>query len=172
MAEEKKAEEFIRVDQPWHVDYRVTAGPYGSRYLINIRDKGKLLAARCPKCQRWFMPPTMVCSVCHVRVPEYPRGWVELSGKGHLVYWEKVVTPMMNVLGELKPLTHLICTIQLDEGLGFGHLLDVAPDSDEEGKLKKGMRVELEMKPREERVGSPDDIKYFKVLWDEPVKEL
>lgn len=172
MAEEKKAEEFIKVAHPWHVDYRVTAGLYGSRFLVHLRDKGKLLATRCPKCQRWLLPPLIVCAICHVKIPEYPQGWVELSGKGHLRYWEKVVTPQMNVLGEVKPLPYLLCNVQLDEGPIYSQFLGVVPDSEEEGKLKRGMRVEIEMKPKEERVGSAEDIKYFKVLWDEPIKDI
>jgi len=166
------AEELIRVDSPWNVDYRKSAGAYGSIFLTHLREKGKLLATRCPKCQRWSIPPTIICALCHVEIPEYPRGWVELSGKGYLVYWDKVVTPMMNILGELKVHPYLLCRVKLDEGPGYGHYLGVVPNSEEEGKLKRGMRVELEMKPMEERVGLAEyDIKYFKVLWDEPINE-
>ena len=175
MAEQKKAEEFIRVNHPWFVEYRKAAGEYGGRYLTHLRQKGKLLAVQCPNpnCQRWLLPPYIVCSTCHTKIPKYPQGWVELSGKGSLVYWDKMVTPQMNILSEMTRWPYLTGLIQLDEGPLFSYFIGVLPDSEEEGKLKKGLRVELEMKPWWERLTSPsEDIKYFKVLWDEPIKEL
>ncbi len=173
MAEEKKKEEeFIRINVMWRVDMRLAAGPYLSKYLLELRDRGKIWATRCPKCGIWKLPPSIVCAQCHVKIPEFPEGWVELSGKGYLDSWYKVVTPQMNLRGETKPEPYVQGSIRLDEGPSIGCYLNIPTESEDADKLKRGMRCELELKPINERRGLSDDIKWAKVLWDEPIKEL
>ena len=60
----------------------------------------------------------------------------------------------------------------LDEGMPINNYISVKPQSEEENKLKRGMRTEIEMKPLEERKHSLEDIKYLKILWNEPIKEV
>ena len=96
-----------------------------------------------------------------------------MSGKGYLDGWVKISAPQMNpATGEIKPDPYLHGNFILDEEAQFSHFLGVVPDSEEESKLQRGLRVEMEMKPPGERTGEVTDIKYFKVLWDEPLKKL
>lgn len=167
------SEELLVINNLMHIPFVWSAGPYLGKFLTELRDKGKLWAARCPKCQRLLLPPRMVCGKCHVKVPEFPEGWVELSGKGWLDSWVKIVAPQMDpATGEIKPEPYLHGNFLLDEGVQFSHFLGVIPGAEEESKLKRGMRVEVVMKPMSERTGEITDIKYFRVFWDEPVKDL
>jgi uncharacterized OB-fold protein len=170
MAQERKEEELIRVESRLKIDFRFAAGRYLTKFYTELRDRGKLWAIRCPKCQmlRW---PQIVCGPCHVKLPEFPEGWVELSGRGYLDSWMKIAIPQMDLLGRTEPDEYLHGTAWLDEGIALIHLLGVQPDSKEEGKVQRGLRVEIEMKPIEERIGVLEDIKYLKVLWDEPMKK-
>ena len=173
MVKEKKEEkeELIAVNNRLKIDLRFAAGPSITRFNTELRERGKLWAVRCPKCQRLRLPPCIVCPICHVKSPEFPEGWVELSGKGYLDSWSEITIPQMDLLGRTEPDEYLHCIAWLDEGIALDHLLGVRPDSEEESKLQRGMRIEIEMKPIEERVGAIEDIKYFKILWDEPLKK-
>jgi len=174
MVNEKKQgeekEEFIIVPNRLKIDYRFAAGPYLTKFFSDLRDRGKVWAVKCPKCGRLICPPTIVHSACHAKLPEYPEGWIELSGKGYLDTWTKINIPQMDLLGRTEPDEYLHCVCWLDEGLSMHGLLNVRPDSDEEEKLQRGLRVELEIKPAEQRVGKMEDIRYFKILWNEPLK--
>ena len=171
MTQEKKKEELIRVENRLTIDYRFAAGPYLTKFYTELRDKGKLWGVRCPKCQSLHVPPVIMCAPCHVKLPEFPDGWEELSGKGYLDSWYKIVTPQMDLLGRTEPDEYLHCVAWLDEGAAMYHYLNVRPDSEEESKLQRGLRLEMELKPVEQRVGEKEDIKYFNILWDEPLKK-
>lgn len=148
------------------VGFRWSAGPYLGRLLAELRDHGTLWAARCPGCQRLLLPPRIVCAVCYSRIPEFPEGWVPLSGNGTLLDWERVVYPQMDPeTGQLKPEPYLHGTFMLDEGPLYVHYL--GPEGLKEERLREGMRVEMVMKPRRQREGKPTDIKYFRILEEE-----
>lgn len=165
--------ELLKISNLMHIPFRWSAGPYLGKFLTELKEKGKLWAVKCPKCHRLLLPPRLVCAKCFVRVPEFSEGWVELSGKGWLESWAKIVAPQMDpATGVIKPDPYLHGHFVLDEGAQISHFIAVVPDSEEEGKLKRGMRVEAVIKPPEERRGEITDIKYFRVLWDEPIKEL
>ena len=131
-----------------------SAGTVGSRFLINLRDKGKIMGTRCPKCNRVYAPARSVCKDCFSELKE----WVEVSDKGTLLTY--------TVDSESKPIQPVEAPviygiIQLDGAdTGFVHMLSgVDPE-----QLRCGMRVQAIFKPREERVASILDIKYFKPL--------
>jgi uncharacterized OB-fold protein len=171
MTQEKKKEELIRVENKLAIDYRFAAGPYLTKAWSDLRDKDILWGNRCPKCGHLHFPPVVVCAPCHVRLPEYPDGWERLSGKGYLDSWYKIVLPQMDLLGRTEPDQYLHCVAWLDEGVALYHFLNVSPDSPEEERLKRGLRVQMELKPREQRRGEREDIKYFNILWDEPPRK-
>lgn len=170
MTQEKK-EELLRVENQLAIDYRFAAGPYLTKAWTDLRDKGTLWGNRCPKCGTLTVPPVVMCARCHVALPEYPDGWERLSGKGYLDSWYKIVLPQMDLLGRTEPDQYLHSVVWLDGGAALYHLLNVKPDSEEEKKLERGMRVEMELKPRSERRGEREDIRYFNVLWNEPPRK-
>jgi len=64
--------------------------------------------------------------------------------------------------GELKEEPYLHGTFLLDHDIPYMHYL--GPEDLDEKKLREGMKVEMVMKPLEERVGKPTDIKYFRIV--------
>jgi uncharacterized OB-fold protein len=129
-----------------------SAGAVGSRFLIALRDKKKILGTRCPTCNRVYAPARSVCKDCFGQLDE----WVEVSSRGTLLTY--TVCQQKNQVQPMgTPITYGI--IQLDGAdTGFVHMLgEVEPE-----QLRIGMRVQAVFK--EKREASILDIKYFKPL--------
>lgn len=129
-----------------------SAGAVGSRFLIELRDKKRIMGTRCPACNRVYIPARSICKDCFGQLDE----WVEVSSKGTVLtyaidYEVKPIQPMA------IPIVYGI--IQLDGAdTGFVHMLgEVDPE-----QLRVGMRVQAVFK--KEREGNILDIKYFKPL--------
>jgi uncharacterized OB-fold protein len=163
-------QELITVENKLTIDFRFAAGPYLTKFYDELTNKGKFWAIQCPQCGNLRIP-YVVCPMCHIKLPEYPEHWVQLSGKGYLDTWQRIDIPQMDLQGKTVPDEYLMGVSWLDEGMPISNYISVKPHSEEENKLKRGMRTEIEMKPVEERKRSLEDIKYIKILWDEPLKE-
>jgi len=129
-----------------------SAGPVGSRFLIELRDNKKILGMRCPDCSRVYVPPKSTCKDCFGQLSE----WVEVSDKGTLLTY--TVDCQSNAVQPVEP-PIVYGIIQLDGAdTGLVHMLgEVDPES-----LQIGMRLQAVFK--EEREASILDIKYFKPL--------
>jgi uncharacterized OB-fold protein len=129
-----------------------SAGAVGSRFLIELRDKKRIMGMRCPACNRVYVPARSICKDCYGQLDE----WVEVSDKGTvLTYATDYETKSIQPTG--TPIVYGI--IQLDGAdTGFVHMLgEVDPE-----QLRVGMRVQAVF--QKEREGSILDIKYFKPL--------
>jgi hypothetical protein len=129
-----------------------SAGAVGSRFLIELRDKKRIMGTRCPACNRVYVPARSICKDCFGQLDD----WVEVSDRGTVLtyavdYESKPIQPVE------PPIIYGI--IQLDGAdTGFVHMLgEVDPE-----QLRVGMKVQAVFK--EERVGNILDIKYFKPL--------
>ena len=129
-----------------------SAGAIGSRFLIELRDKKRIMGTRCPACNRVYVPARSICKDCFGQLDE----WVEVSDRGTVLTYavdheSKPIQPVE------PPIIYGI--IQLDGAdTGFVHMLgEVDPE-----QLRVGMKVQAVFK--EERVGNILDIKYFKPL--------
>ncbi|TET77034.1 MAG: Zn-ribbon domain-containing OB-fold protein [Dehalococcoidia bacterium] len=135
-----------------YIPNRYSAGAVGSRFLIEIRDKKRIMGTRCPTCNRVYVPARSICKDCFGQLDE----WVEVSDKGTVLTYTVCNQP--NPVQPVEtPLVYGI--VQLDGAdMGFVHMLgEVAPE-----QLRIGMRVQAVFK--EEREASILDIKYFKPL--------
>ena len=129
-----------------------SAGAVGSRFLIELRDKKRIMGMRCPTCNRVYVPARSICKDCFEQLDE----WVEISDKGTvLTYATDYETKSIQPTG--APIVYGI--IKLDGAdTGFVHMLgEVDPE-----KLRVGMRVQAVF--QKEREGSILDIKYFKPI--------
>jgi len=130
-----------------------SAGAVGSRFLIGLRDKKKIMGTRCPTCNRVYVPARSICKDCFGQLDE----WVEVSNKGTVLtysieYEPKPIQPVD------PPIIYGI--IQLDGAdTGLVHMLG---EVDTE-QLRVGMRVQAVFS--DERVASIMDIKHFKPLY-------
>lgn len=129
-----------------------SAGAVGSRFLIELRDKKRIMGTRCPMCSRVYVPARSVCKDCFGQLDE----WIEVSDKGTVLTYS--VCHQSNPVQPMEP-PLIYGIIQLDGAdTGFVHLLG-GVDLEQ---LRIGMRVQAVFK--EKREGSILDIKYFKPL--------
>lgn len=124
-------------------------------YLAGLK-RGQILGSHCPSCRRIVVPPRTVCEWCFRPMDEY----VPLKDTGTVntfslcyVTWDvqRIKEPEIPAVIEIDGASTLH---------GFMHMLgEVDPK-----KVKIGMRVKAVWKPADERVGSINDILYFKPL--------
>ncbi len=135
-----------------YIPNQYSAGAVGSRFLIQLRDRKKILGTKCTTCNRVYVPARSICKDCFGQLKQ----WVEVSDKGTLLTYTICNEPNSMQPAE-TPLAYGI--VQLDGAdTGFVHMLgEVEPE-----QLRIGMRVQAVF--REEREASILDIRYFKPL--------
>ena len=135
-----------------YIPNQYAAGAVGSRFLIELRDKKRIMGTRCPACNRVYVPARSVCKDCFAQLND----WVQVSDKGTLLTYT-----ICNQPNPVQPMEPPVAygIVQLDGAdTGFVHMLgEVDPE-----QLRVGMRVQAVFKP--EREASILDIKYFKPL--------
>ena len=129
-----------------------SAGAVGSRFLIELRDKKRIMGTRCATCNRVYVPARSICKDCYGQLDEL----VEVSDKGTLLTYT-----VCNQPNPVQPVESPVVygIIQLDGAdTGFVHMLgEIDPE-----QIRIGMRVQAVFK--DEREASILDIKYFKPL--------
>lgn len=134
------------------VPYKHTAGDYVERFMEEIGKNDKIMGVRCPKCEKVYVPPKMVCFECFEKMED----WVEV-GKQGVVEGFTVITHSTDVMPLKPPFGYGI--IHLDGAdTGFVHIIK---ESDPE-KLYEGLRVEAVFKDRRQK--KITDIEYFKPI--------
>lgn len=135
------------------VPYKWSVGTVGSRFLTNIRDNGRLLANRCPKCGRVFVPPRANCGSCFVAIGE--ENWLEVGCQGTVTSFT-VVSDHHAVRPVNSDFAYAL--IRLDGAdTAICHLI-----TEDLEKIKIGSRVEAVF--RSERHGDIRDIEAFKLI--------
>jgi uncharacterized protein len=155
----KKTDENISLPMVVDVPYEFAAGRYLTRALTELRDSGKLLAVKCPKCQRIQLPPRIVCAECLVVNEE----WIELPKEGALKAFTINYLPMTDpTTGKVKEPPGILGDMRFDgTNIGLDFPVDIEPDMD---KLWVGMRCQVIMKPDGQRIGDLSDILYLEPL--------
>ncbi len=134
------------------VPYKHTSGVYVEKFITDIGKNNKIMGVKCPKCNKVFVPPKMICYECFEKMEE----WVEVGNQGTLEGFT-VVTHSTSVMPLEPPFAY--GRIRLDGAdTDFVHVLIEGDPT----KLKKGMRVEavFKEKPRKRIL----DIEYFKPI--------
>ncbi|MEO0131877.1 MAG: Zn-ribbon domain-containing OB-fold protein [candidate division WOR-3 bacterium] len=150
-----------RIDKPhivhqWYGELPVesiyTVGVAGEKFFRHIKDNGKFLGIRCPKCEIVYVPPRIYCERCFNELKEY----IEVSECGTL---ESFTTIYFDLKGQPLEKPIIVGLINLD-GSSTCIVHKLGECSVEE--LCFGMRVCAVLKPQPEREGSINDILYFK----------
>lgn len=132
------------------VTSRYTFGLAGERFFRAIQDEGRILGSYCPCCEHTYVPATLFCERCL----EELRNWVDVGTKGEVHTFTLL---FKNYDGSTRETPELVAYIRFGDG-GLVHRLgEVEPES-----VFIGMQVEAVFKPKEERSGSIQDIRYFK----------
>ncbi len=149
--EELESAEVLTLRQPVlysEINYEV--GRTNGRFFAALRDEGRILATRCPACERTYLPPRISCHECFAELHD----WVDAGDVGTLVSFTIVREP-----GMLQPAVrpYVLGVIKLDGAdTALVHYLgEVDPAA-----VTIGMRVRAVL--ADERAGNIWDIRYFK----------
>lgn len=152
-SEDIEEDEITYTEWQPEAQYAWSCGPAMSRFLKELK-KGNLIGTKCEECDRVIFPPRMFCEYCYNPVDDWE--YVEDTGV--------VETFSISYLdSNANPIEEPIPSGMVDidgapEHCGIMHWFDeVDPDD-----LEIGMEVEAVWKPEEERIGSVEDIKYFR----------
>lgn len=131
--------------------YHWSVGETGSRFLVALRDDQKILADRCGRCGRVFVPPRQTCPFCFVGITD----WTEVAAEGSvraftIVHKESPLQPFA------PPYAYALIVLDGAE-TAMLHLI-----RDRLDRLAAGCRVRAVF--REERTGSIRDIERFEIL--------
>ncbi len=136
-----------------HIPNQFSAGKTGSRVLVSLRDKGRMLGSKCPSCGMVFVPARSTCHECFVQIKKF----VPVSSMGTVETYS-VCSEEHSAQPVGRP---IYAVIKLDGAdTGFVHMLgEVEPEN-----LTVGMRVKAVFKEKKDRKASILDIRYFKPL--------
>jgi hypothetical protein len=128
------------------IPFTYAAGEAGSRFLVALRDQGRIMGSACNACGHVSVPTRSFCPAC----PEGELSDVELAGEGSLVSWTEL------------PDRQVFALVELDgaDGALLHRLIDPL------GNLAVGQRVRAQF--AENRKAHIDDIAGFVVTGDGP----
>jgi uncharacterized protein len=138
------------ITTPIHLTVDHTVSPGEDTYLRGLAE-GKLIAQRCPLCDKVYMPPRGACPTCGVPTEEN----VELPDSGTVTTFCVVNVPF---LGQKITPPYVAAYILLDGAdIAFLHLvLGCRPE-----EVRMGMRVRAVWRPREEWGMTTKNIEHF-----------
>jgi uncharacterized OB-fold protein len=133
------------------LEFHYTAGVAGEEFLRELKDNGRLIASKCPKCRNSYVPARMYCATCFVETKDRHN----ITSQG-VVYSFAVVDRDRSGNRLQKPAVVALVKFEGVKG-GIVHLLNVK--SPKEASI--GMRVAPLLKEQGERTGSLLDILGF-----------
>jgi len=133
-------------------DYVYTHGVAGERFFREIKENGRIMGAKCGRCGAVFVPARMYCERCFEKLEE----WVDVGKRGR-VHAFTVAYIDMDGCRLKEPVVYAVVKMDGAEG-GLVHKLGEV-DIEE---VEIDMAVEVVFKPKAQREGSINDIKYFK----------
>lgn len=133
--------------------YTWSVGEVGSRFLVALRDEGKILGNRCPACGTVYVPPRKNCGRCFVDISS--DGWLELGTEGTITAF--TIVHEAHALQPAEP-PFAYAIVQLDGAdVGFVHLVKEGLEH-----LAAGARVRARFAPQ--RSGRILDIDCFEIV--------
>jgi uncharacterized OB-fold protein len=130
------------------VQHRYTPGVAGETFFTTLRDEGAILGSRCERCDFVYVPARLFCERCFAELsPD-----TEVGPGGELVSFS---IGFVGVEGEPLDEPVVLGLVRLDgaDAVLCHFVLDVGDEP-----LEIGERVEVVVRPPEERTGSILDI--------------
>ena len=137
---------------PMETDYVYTLGVAGERFFREIKEKSRIMGAKCKRCNLVYLPPRLYCERCFDKLEE----WIDVGTKGE-VYTYTIMHYDENGEKLEKPVVYAFIKISGTHGGIIHKLGDVAFEN-----VEIGMPVVAVFKPKNQREGTVNDIKYFK----------
>lgn len=142
--------EAIRIEGDFPVYFRYTVGVAGERFFREIKDNGRLVASRCPKCDLNYLPPRIYCERCMSKLEEY----VPIENAGTVAAFTLC---QFDADGKELPEPVGVALVQFPSA--HGGLVHKT-----EGKVSIGDRVRVAFKEKAKRTGSILDIEHFEKI--------
>ena len=133
-----------------NVPYSWWAGDTASRFFKSLRDEKKIIAKKCHRCNRVYVPPRKVCPLCFTENPE----WVEVSDEGVLQSYTISRRQLASLPRKAPVIFGLIKLDGADTAL-LHYLGEV-----DQAQIRIGMRVKARF--ADERAGGIRDIVHFR----------
>ena len=140
----------LKVEGDFPVHFRYTAGLAGEKFLREIKDKGRLVAARCTKCELNYLPPRIYCERCMSKLEDY----VTIENTGTVDTFT-VCEQDSDGKHLSRPTTVALVRFASAHG-GLVHKV--------KGQVAIGDKVRVVFKEKSKRTGSILDIEYFEKL--------
>ena len=131
------------------VTSRYSFGLAGERFFRALKDEGKIMGSRCPKCARTYVPATVFCERCLGELTE----WDDMGLEGEL---HTFTVMFVDYDGEPLDQPQVVGLVSFGDG-GLVHRIEADPD-----ELYIGMPMKAVLKPKAKREGSILDIEGFK----------
>jgi hypothetical protein len=129
---------------------RYTFGVAGERFFRALKDEGRILGTRCPRCDLVYVPGRMFCERCMGKLEE----WRDVGTRGEVYTFTLLYE---DIDGRPTEEPEIVAFVKIEDG-GLVHRLgEVQAD-----EIAIGMPVEAVLKPAKERIGSIQDIAYFR----------
>lgn len=148
------------VEQQWNITYNHAADAAGAKFFRALRDEGRLLGTRCPKCERVLVPPRSFCDRDFCEVDE----WVEVGTEGTI----ELFTIFYHRINGLPDPPYAIAYVRPDRAdtalVNFLEGVDLEDLQVALTKIAIGKRVRIQFRP--ERQGRMTDF-YFELCGDE-----
>lgn len=141
-------EDVFIIPDEWRLSYKLSCGEL-TPFFRALKEEGKLMGTRCPSCGSCYCPPRSWCHDCYEDTE-----WVEMSGKGELTVITKGYFATSDLVDEVP---FYQGGVHLE---GARYPIPCRIKTDDEGKLRPGIPMQVEFKPPEERLGRVNDY-YF-----------
>jgi len=133
-------------------DYMYTLGVAGERFFKELKKSGRIMGAKCPRCNMVYVPPRMYCEQCFEKLEK----WVDVGTKG-VVHTFTIATIDIDGSELEKPIIFALIKFEGAHG-GMIHRIEKVDT------VSIGMKVQAVLKPPKERRASINDIAYFKPI--------
>ena len=135
------------------VNFAYSLGVAGERFFREIMENGRFMGTRCQQCEYTYLPPRLYCERCFAGLDDQ---WVEVGSRGTV---EAFTVAHVDLEGQRLAEPQLLALIRLEgaDGLLVHRLGDIAAED-----VDIGLLVAAVFRPRRQRKGSLQDIRYFK----------
>ncbi len=144
------------------LEFHYTAGVAGEEFRRELRDNGKFLASKCPRCKTTYLPARMFCPTCFVETKER----ITVNKPGY-VYSYTAASKDRSGNRAARPTVVALVKFEGVTG-GLIHMLN----ADDPEKVVIGLKVTPVLKELAQRTGALTDIIYFIPTGTGPRKSL
>lgn len=134
------------------VTNRYTFGIAGERFFRAIKDQGKILGARCTKCDRIYVPAAAFCERCLGETSE----WVDVGTVGEIITFSEV---HVGYDGSQLESPEIVAFVRFGDG-GLIHRIILSDHQ----TIEIGRQARIVFKPAEQREGTIQDISHFEIV--------